>query len=81
MKQNKKLRQGEELENRSSLVLIFPKIDPEREVLHEQTLVAIYHPGVSCNPPGRVGSGISKTYELLKPGFHKANFNHDNDQF
>ena len=23
-------------------------------------------PGVSCNPPGRVGSGIGKTYELLK---------------
>ena len=35
-------------------------------VLNEQTLFAIYHPGVSCNPPGPVGSGIGKTHELSK---------------
>ena len=32
------------------------------KVLNEQTLFAIYHPGVSCNLPGRVGLGIGKIY-------------------
>ena len=30
------------------------------KVLNEQPLFAIYHLGGSCNPPGRVGSGIGK---------------------
>ena len=34
--------------------------------MNEQTLFAVYHPGVSSNPSSRVGSGIGKTKELLK---------------
>ena len=62
MKQTKKLRWGEELETEVTWFLITQR----GKVLNEQTLCAIYHPGVSCNPPSRVGSGIGKTYELLK---------------
>ena len=68
MKQNKKLRWGEELETGVPWVLIIPLSLTQRgKVLNEQTLFTIYYyPGASCNPPGRVGSGIDKTYELLK---------------
>ena len=56
MTQNKKLRRGQELETGVSLFLITPEFDPE------QTLVAIYHPGMPYNHPGRVGLNIGKTY-------------------
>ena len=40
--------------------LITPEVDPERKrVMNEQTLLAIYHPGVSCNPPGRVLNSLT----------------------
>ena len=35
-------------------------------VLNEQTLFAICHPGVSCNPLGRVGSGIGMNNQTKK---------------
>ena len=58
------------------MVLITPEFDPERKDLNEQILFAIYHPGVSCNPPVRVGSVIDKTNELLKVDSesHKVQF-------
>ena len=66
MKQNKKLRWGEELETGAALFWLPLCLTQRRKVLNEQTLFAIYHPRVSCNAPGRVGLSIVKTYELLK---------------
>ena len=76
MKQNKKLRREEELETRVLWFSLPLSLTQRGKVLSEQTLFAIYHPGVSCNPPGRVGSGIGKTYELLKVDSesHKVQF-------
>ena len=35
--------------------------------MNAQTSFTIYYyPGASCNPPGRVGLGMDKAYELLK---------------
>ena len=68
MKQNKKLRRGEELETGVPWFLLPLRLTQRGKVLNEQALFAIYHPGVSRNPPGRVGPGIGKTYELLKYG-------------
>ena len=65
MKQNKELRRGEELEPGVSWFRLTLSLTERGKVLNEQTLFAIYHPGVSCNPPGRVGFGIGRTYELL----------------
>ena len=62
----KETQAGRRIRNSSSLVLITPEFDQRGKVLNEQTLFAIYHPGLSCNPPGRVGSDIGKTYKLLK---------------
>ena len=57
---------GRRIRNQSSLVLITYEFDQRGKVLNEQTLLTISYPGASCNPPGRTGSGIYKTYELLK---------------
>ena len=68
MKQNKKLRRGEELETGVPWFWLPLSLIQRGKVLNEQTLFAIYHLRVSCNPPGRAGSGVGKTYELLKCG-------------
>ena len=66
MKQNKKLRREEELETGVLWFSLPLSLTQRGKVLNEQTLFTIYHPRVSCNPPGRVGWGIGTTYELLK---------------
>ena len=67
MKQNKKLTRGEELETGVPWFWLPLSLTQRGKVLNEQTLFTIYYcPGTSCNPPGRVSSGIDKTYDLLK---------------
>ena len=63
----KETQAGRGIRNWSSLVLTVPELAQRGKVLNEQTLFTIYYyPAASCNPPGRVGSGIDKKYELLK---------------
>ena len=77
MKQNKKLRRGEELETGVPWFWLPLSLTQKGKVSNQQTLFTIYYySGAPCNPPGRVASSIDKTYELLKVDSesHKGQF-------